>query len=171
MGHYASQGFAYPKSNRFMVVELTDNGTTRLQTSRASATVIAKVFPHPLRFKLAWQLKSSKPVFAWRAVPPDGFIALGMVCTTDEEPPDLTVMRCVPQEWCAASKGRPRKIWDDSGAGGGKAGSIWAVNSMDLIVFVAGHDEPRETFYDLKSSRFFLNQVAKCGTDGSLAFI
>lgn len=171
MGHYASSGFAYPKNNRFMAIELTDNGTTRLQTSRVSATMISMVFPHPLRFKLAWQLKSSRPVFAWRAVPPEGFIALGMICTTNEDPPELSALRCVPQEWCVPSKGRPRKIWDDSGAGGGRAGSIWAVNSMDLAVFVTGHDEPRENFYDLKSTRFFLNQVAKCGSDGILQFI
>jgi hypothetical protein len=171
MGYYVAKGFAFPKSNRFMAIELTDNNTTRLQTSRVSATVLATIFPFPLRYKLVWQLKSSKPVFAWKAVPPDGFVALGMISTVVEDPPDLNAMRCVPQAWCAASKIAPRKVWDDSGAGGGKAGSVWVINSMDMIAFVAGHEAPKEPFFDLKSSRFFTSQFAKCGANGEVKFI
>ena len=96
MGHYAVKGFKYPKNNNHMLIELTDNGTNRLSTSKVSATALQSTFPFPLRFKAVWQIKSTKPVYAWRAVPPEGFVALGMMCTTTEEPPDIESMRCVP---------------------------------------------------------------------------
>jgi hypothetical protein len=34
------------------------------------------------------------------------------------------------------------KLWDDTGAGGGKPGSIWVVNNMDLMYVVPGYDPP-----------------------------
>ena len=72
-------------------------------------------------------------------------------------------MRCVPSSWCAKSKVVPKKVWDDSGAGGGKPGSMWIINSMDMLTIVPGHESPQEEFYDLNSSRFFVEgfQVTK----------
>jgi hypothetical protein len=153
-----------------MTIELTDNGTRRLQTSKVSATVLFTTFPFPLRWKQVWQLKSANPVFVWKGVAPEGFVTMGMVCSTSEEPPPLGTMRCVPEAWCVASKVTPRKVWDDSGAGGGKSGSAWIVNSLDLIAFVVGHDSPKETFYDLKSSRFMINQFARV-ENGEVTFV
>lgn len=170
MGQYVVSGFAYPKNNRHTTVEVTDNNTTRLRTSKVSATVLATTFPFPLRYKAAWTLKSAKPLYAWRAIAPEGFVALGMLCTTTEEPPSVDAMRCVPQAWCVPTKVAPRKIWDDHGAGGGKPGSVWSINAMDLVAFVAGHEAPKETFYDLKSGRFFISQFAKCD-GGEVKFI
>jgi Vacuolar protein sorting-associated protein 62 len=170
MGHFVVKGFAYPKSNKHMVIELTDNNTTRLKHSKVSASVLATTFPFPLRFKVVWTLKSAKPVYAWRAVPPEGFLALGMVCTNTEDPPPVECIRCVPEAWCVPSKFTPQKVWDDSGAGGGKPGSVWVVNSLELVAFTAGHDAPKETFYDLKSNRFFINQFARVES-GEVTFI
>ncbi len=72
-------------------------------------------------------------------------------------------MRCVPISWTVKSKIVPKKIWDDSGAGGGKPGSMWIVNSLEMVVIVPGHDAPKEEFYDLNSSKFYLDgfQVTK----------
>jgi hypothetical protein len=33
-------------------------------------------------------------------------------------------------------------VWDDTGAGGGKAGSMWIVNDMNMVIIVPGHDPP-----------------------------
>lgn len=54
----------------------------------------------------------------------------------------------------------PVKIWDDTGAGGGKAGSIWIVNSMDMIAVIPGHDPPREEHWELKSTKLHLEGLA-----------
>lgn len=47
------------------------------KTSRA---VLAAVFPHPLRFKQSWHLaRGDRFLYAWKAIPPEGFLALGMI--------------------------------------------------------------------------------------------
>jgi hypothetical protein len=78
-----------------------------------------------------------------------------------DEPPDVTCMRCVPAAWCVPTSVTPTKVWDDTGAGGGKPGSIWTVNSLDMVAVVAGHEAPKEIFYDLKNNRFFVDQYAQ----------
>ena len=69
-------------------------------------------------------------------------------------------MRCVPAAWCVPTSVTPFKVWDDTGAGGGKPGSIWTVNSLDMVAVIAGHEPPKEIFYDLKNNRFFVDQYA-----------
>lgn len=73
-----------------------------------------------------------------------------------DEPPDITSMRSVPASWCIPSTVTPTKIWDDTGAGGGKPGSIWTVNSLDMVAVVAGHESPKDIFYEFKSLSFSL---------------
>jgi hypothetical protein len=51
------------------------------------------------------------------------------------------------------------KVWDDSGSGG-RQGSIWVFNTMNLIGFVSGSDPPRQKGYELKSTRFFLKEYS-----------
>ena len=96
------------------------------------------------------------------------FKYLSCICTDKE--PDQNVMRCVPQAWCVKSKVSPMKIWDDSGAGGGKPGSIWTINSMDMVCFVAGHEPPTEPGYELKSMRFFMGQFSRLNEDSTMRF-
>jgi hypothetical protein len=112
-----------------------------------------------MRFKQMWQLpRGNKPLYAWKPLPPDGYVALGMVCTASDAAPDVSSIRCVPAAWCTVTKFTPVKVWDDSGAGGGKPGSIWIVNPHGLIAIVAGHDAPKETFYELSSSSYPLEE-------------
>ena len=68
-------------------------------------------------------------------------------------------MCCVPVAWCVPTTFTPVRVWDDTGAGGGKAGSVWAINSMRLIAFAAGHEAPAEQFYELAAPRFFIEGV------------
>ncbi len=74
-----------------------------------------------------------------------------------DEEPKTDVMRCVPFSWCIPAKVAPTKIWDDSGAGGGKPGSIWTINSYDMITVIPGHEPPKESFYEVSSNKFFLD--------------
>lgn len=73
-----------------------------------------------------------------------------------DDVPDVREMRCVPTSWCVKSKFVPVKVWDDSGAGGGKPGSMWIINSLQMMAIVPGHDAPRDDYYDINSARFFL---------------
>lgn len=69
-------------ANKYMLVEVTDNSTTRVMKSKLSAAVISTVFPHPLRMRKVWSMsRGQKSLHAWKAVAPDGFVALGMICT------------------------------------------------------------------------------------------
>ena len=79
-------------------------------------------------------------------------------------PPDVKSMRCLPASWVVPTGVVPIKIWDDTGAGGGKPGSIWIINTMDMVAFSAGHDAPTEQFYELHTNKFFvegLNSMSK----------
>jgi hypothetical protein len=171
LGQYASKGFSNPlkskSGGRYQLVEITDNATIRLKRAKVLASIVATACPNPTKFKQVWHFaRGNKSLYAWKPIPPEGFIALGMMCTTVDVPPDLKSMRCVPASWCCPAKSAPYKVWDDTGAGGGKPGSMWTINSMDMLAVVAGHEPPTETFYDLNSNRFFLDntQLPKKGT-------
>jgi hypothetical protein len=84
---------------------------------------------------------------AWKPIPPQDFICLGMIVTNIDDSPPEDAIRCVPISWCKKA-GTPHKIWDDSGAGGGRPGSVWIVSSLNLISVIAGHDPPTEEHYD-----------------------
>jgi hypothetical protein len=47
-------------------------------------------------------------------------------------------IRCLPQIWTKPSKLKPVKLWDDTGAGGGRPGSAWIINELNMIAIVAG---------------------------------
>jgi hypothetical protein len=85
LGFYACEGFHNPlksKDAKAEYVEFTDNATIRMKRSRVLNSVISAMMPHPLRFKQVWHMaRGSKSLYAWKAVAPDGFLALGMVCS------------------------------------------------------------------------------------------
>lgn len=78
-------------------------------------------------------------------------------------------MRCVPAKWCIPSSTAPVQIWDDTGSGGGKPGSMWIINSMQMVAVVAGHEPPKEAFFELRHRRFMLDQFSTV-VEGSLTF-
>jgi hypothetical protein len=162
LGHYAIKGFSNPLSTRsfkkFSTIELTDYATIRLSRAKIMQALLMHVMPHPLRYKQVWHFaRGDRSLYAWKAVAPENFVALGMICTTTDDEPPVDAMRCVPQKWCAPSQIKPVKIWDDTGAAGGRPGSIWIVNSLDLIAVIPGHDPPKESFLDISSNRFFID--------------
>ena len=99
------------------------------------------------------EMKASS-FYVWKAIPPtENFVALGMIGTTSAEEPSRQCMRCVPKSWLALSSTKPQKMWDDSGTGG-RAGSLWAMTSMQLLTVTSGHLVPEGDFYELKSNDF-----------------
>jgi len=219
LGYYASKGFNNPlggwmvSKTKYQCIEVTDYVTIRLKRNQVTKSVLVMFFPHPLRYKKVWSMsRSDKSLFAWKAVPPEGFVALGMICTSTGElkfsgiyfslicncnmctriciciviiddmyfiylfvhiyiyiielPPSTDIMRCVPLAWCSPSKVKPTQIWNDTGAGGGKPGSMWTINSLDMMVIKQGHEPPTEVFYELNAARFFLesNYCGGCST-------
>jgi len=114
---------------------------------------------------LVWSLDHGKNKFyAWEPIPPsDEFVALGMVGSKTEDPPKVNCVRCVPREWVKNSE-TCEGIWNDSGAGG-RSGSIWTINNMNLIKMKTGHDPPGGG-YELKSWRFMLRQFSVGGGGG-----
>ena len=162
LGLYAGKGFTNPlksrTAGRYQLIEVTDNATLRRNRAKVLSSVLNAVCPHPVRFKQVWHLsRNGKALYAWKAFAPEGFIAMGMMTTLKDEPPDVKTMRCVPESWVVPSKKAPFKVWDDTGAGGGKPGSIWTINSMDMVAIVAGHEPPKDNFFDLNSNRFFID--------------
>jgi hypothetical protein len=161
LGLYACKGFNNPlksrAAGRYQLVEVTDNASIRMNRGKVLSAVLEKICPFPIKFTQVWHFaRGAKSLHAWKPLAPEGYVALGMLTTGNENPPDVKLMRCIPKAWVLPSKQSPVKIWDDTGAGGGKPASMWIINSLGMVAIVAGHEPPTETYYDLSSGRFFL---------------
>lgn len=171
LGHYA--GKMYDNPNRDSVerlfLEVTDTSGSWVGGSSWLPHVLDRFLPFPARFRLAWSLThGSNPFYAWEPVPPgEEFVALGFIGTKTDKQPSVKSIRCVPREWCKESTAL-KKIWDDSGATG-RAGSIWVLNSLQLIGFVSGSDPPQRRPFDLKAKRFFLKEFNDTRSSGVAA--
>ena len=162
IGHYAMPDFENPNRDGKdrLSLEITDTTGSFVGGSSWLPHVLSRYMPHPARFRLAWSLThGSNPFYAWEPVPPsEEYVALGFIGTTTDKPPDVQMMRCVCKDWVREST-FVHSIWNDSGSGG-REGSIWLFNTLNLIGFVAGHDPPRKRPWDLKSQRFFLRDYS-----------
>jgi len=63
----------------------------------------------------------------WRPIPPDGYVALGLVCSNNHEKPSLNAVRCVRADLVIAS-GVGDVIWDDRGSGAEQNFSAWSTD-------------------------------------------
>jgi len=142
-------------------VELTDTKKLGIRSSEYLSGIADKVFPHPVRYKQVWKQQPAagkdtkgSSVFIWKPVPPTPeFIALGLVITTTDAPPELSETRCLKRKYAVAERSAPEYIWDDSGTGG-RPGSLWLANSLGLFATAQGHHKPQETFWTLASDDF-----------------
>ena len=168
LGHYAGTAFDYPTRDGMprLTLEITDTTGSWVGGSSWLPFVLERYLPRPARYRLVWSItQGANPFYAWEPVPPsDDFVALGCIGTKTDQPPDVRMMRCVCKHWCTESK-IVKSIWNDSGSGG-REGSIWTLNSLNLIGFVNGHDPPRGKAYDLKNHRFFLREYSCIKTNG-----
>jgi len=169
LGHYIGTGYDSPARDGKdrLTLEITDTQGSFVGGSGWLQHVLDKFMPRPARFRLAWSLtQGNNPFYAWEPIPPsDKFVALGFVGTTTENPPDVRIMRCVCKDFLQKSR-FVKKVWDDSGSGG-REGSIWIFNDMNLVGFVAGHDPPSQQPWDIRSHRFFIREYTNIQNGGS----
>jgi len=168
VGHYATKGLGEPsRSAARQTLEVTDLGVLHLGAVGASSAhlevVVAQLFPPPLRWRQVWNTLGKRietHFFAWQAVAPPDFVALGMVGTATDEPPPLAALRCVPKRWCKPSAAAPKLVWDDAGTGG-RRGSLWAVGPFGLLFATHGDAPPqKDDVWELSSTRFVLGDRA-----------
>lgn len=162
LGHYIGKDYDSPvrdSKDRFCL-EVTDMQGSFVGGSSWLPHVLDKYMPRPVRFRLAWSvIHGSNHFYAWEPITPgDNFVAMGFVGTKTESPPDVRSMRCVCKDWLTGSN-FVHKVWDDSGSGG-REGSIWVFNTLNLVGFVAGHDPPARKPWDMKSRRFYLRDYS-----------
>ncbi|MHC8316671.1 Vps62-related protein [Pseudomonas sp. LB3P31] len=62
----------------------------------------------------------------WRPIPPDGYQALGLVCTSDAVKPSPNSVRCVRTDLVVASR-VGAGIWDNSGSGASPDFGAWSI--------------------------------------------
>ncbi len=160
LGHYASAGVGKISDDvSRLYLTLTDTTSWRVFASQhLDKEIIDTLLPHPIRYVEVWRHKSGdRQLFVWRPIPPSaGFVALGMLATPSDDPPDVTECRCVPRSWTTVSSSRPLQIWKDAG-GGGRPGSFWVLNSLGLLQAAEQHTLPRGEFYDLQKPEFMAN--------------
>jgi hypothetical protein len=70
LGHYAQRGFVNPLSSgkklaaKYLTLEVSDYATFRLNRSGVINAVLAKILPHPLRFKQIWHFSRGNYMFS-----------------------------------------------------------------------------------------------------------
>ena len=169
LGHYVGTGFESPARDGKdrLTLEITDTQGSFVGGSGWLQHVLNRYMPRPARFRLAWSVThGNNPFYAWEPIPPsDQFVAMGFVGSTTENPPNLRIMRCVHKDLLRQSN-YVNKVWDDSGSGG-REGSIWVFNTMNLVGFVSGHDPPAMHPWDLRSRRFFLRDFTNIKNGGN----
>ncbi len=153
-----------------MATETEGFSTFLLVHSDSLEWVIYQLIPHPVKYHQVWhQELGNQPFYAWKPIPPsDEFVALGMIGTTSPEEPSVELVRCVPRQWVVPTKFEPRLVWNDSGAGG-KKGSVWVINSMQLMAVTEGHDKPVGPFYEFFKPRFMATEALKLPLPPGLA--
>ena len=83
----------------------------------------------PDDFEQVWRDSGSgarSDLTIWRPIPPDGYVALGMVCSNGRDKPLLNTVRCVRSDLVIASPIN-HMIWSDKGSGAKEKCSAWAI--------------------------------------------
>jgi hypothetical protein len=123
-----------------------------------------KALSRPNDYELIWKdtgAGSRKDGAIWRPVPPEGYVALGSVCSDGYEKPSLNAVRCVRADLVIAS-GVSEPVWNDKGSGARQSVSTWSVvppsapsNVIHLApgTFVGWNSHSRPTAFLLYSLR------------------
>lgn len=82
----------------------------------------------PDDYELVWRdsgSRSKKDGAIWKPVPPQGYVALGWVCSDGHEKPSFNAVRCVRADLLTAS-GLSEAAWSDRGSGARQSISLWS---------------------------------------------
>jgi hypothetical protein len=166
LGHYVSGSYAAPKTDRY-TLELTDLSVSGLKHSKWLPIVVKQCLPHPVRFHRVWGIQTgAQHLFVWEPIPPPDHVALGMVASlTEDPPPDVRSVHCVPRTWVELAPDECKMLWSDAGASG-KAGSLWACGTLQcLVASPNGQEPPMMHSFKLKHTRFTLGEHIVAGGD------
>ncbi|MFJ2467052.1 Vps62-related protein [Pseudomonas sp. NPDC087615] len=86
-----------------------------------------KALRRPDDFELIWKdagSRSKRDLSIWRPIPPEGYVALGSVCSNDHEKPSFNAVRCVRADLVIASA-TSEPAWNDKGSGARQSISAW----------------------------------------------
>jgi hypothetical protein len=162
LGQYASPSYRKPSKPNAMTIQLTDTASSGLTKSKnLDRAHLNKMLPHPIKYRQVWfTKKDDRALYIWRPLPPtDEFVCLGMVASVVNQEPPLDSVRCVPKTWCRPATYKPDCIWDDAGTGGRK-GSFWIMNTMQLMQVSDGHEKPKGEFWELRGDKFLAAKYA-----------
>lgn len=102
-----------------------------------------KALHRPVDYELIWDdtgSGSKKDGAIWRPVPPEGYVALGSVCSDGHEKPSFNAVRCVRADLVIASA--LSEQWNDRSSGARKSVSTWSAippsASVDEIYLETG---------------------------------
>lgn len=87
-----------------------------------------KALRRPDDYELIWKDSGSgskRDLSIWRPIPPEGYVALGSVCSHDHEKPSFNAVRCVREDLVIASN-TSDLVWDDKGSGARQRVSTWS---------------------------------------------
>lgn len=87
-----------------------------------------KALSAPVDYELIWKdlgSGASKNGSIWRPLPPEGYVALGSVCSNNHEKPSRNAVRCVRTDLVRASSVCDQ-IWNDKGSGARQSVSTWS---------------------------------------------
>eukprot|EP00931_Biecheleriopsis_adriatica_P057118 TRINITY_DN33879_c0_g1_i1.p1 TRINITY_DN33879_c0_g1~~TRINITY_DN33879_c0_g1_i1.p1 ORF type:complete len:3259 (+),score=710.44 TRINITY_DN33879_c0_g1_i1:1294-9777(+) len=131
LGHYACSSFSAPSG--LSLLEVTDEQYTGFFAKHPRDELnhfMNLFFPHPIRFRQLWHHKEGpmKTLYVWEPIPPAvEYVAVGMVCTLEDEAPALEEMRCVPRFWAERlATSSASKVWGAAGEAGGMSATLWS---------------------------------------------
>lgn len=88
-----------------------------------------KALSRPVGYELVWKdsgTNARSDGSIWRPIPPDGYVALGLVSVNDHTQPSLNAVRCVREDLVMVSFTHAL-IWNDEGSGASQDFSAWSV--------------------------------------------
>jgi hypothetical protein len=83
----------------------------------------------PADFELIWKESGSPSVTRtsiWRPIPPIGYVAMGLVCSSDHSKPSFNSVRCVRADLVIAANVGDL-LWNDKGTGAKLSFSAWTI--------------------------------------------
>lgn len=83
----------------------------------------------PVDYQLVWHDEGTGALSntsIWRPIPPQGYVAMGMVCGVNYDKPSRHAIRCVREDLVVASTSG-ELIWNDKGSGSASDLSAWSI--------------------------------------------
>ena len=107
------------------------NGLTAIAVVKDANGAAGTALRAPERFEEVWKDKGSGAEYngsMWRPIPPEGYVALGLVCNKNWGPPPLDDVRCVRSDLVVPAM-PGNGIWNDEETGSDTDFSAWGIQA------------------------------------------